>query len=154
MDTRYRSAMGDSVVAWSMSARSTLALAASFLAGVAAVVSSLDGDVDLVPSFVGLTFIGGIGAWAVGDPYVGPRKILARVIGVIWLVAAVWIGGLLLWFQAACGCSGPPPSPEATYLGLTATVFHLVAVYLGGALMAVAAFGRSLAKQDIAVRRP
>jgi hypothetical protein len=34
---------------------------------------------------------------------------------------------------------------EATYLGLTATVHHVGAVYLGGALMAVAAFSRRLA---------
>jgi hypothetical protein len=147
--TRWRSALSDSVVRWSVPSRSALVLAASFLAGVAAVVSGLDGDADLVPFFVGLTFVGGIGAWAVGAPFIGPRKALARIIGAVWLVAAGWIGGLLLWFQAACGCSGPPPSPEATYLGLTATVFHVTAVFLGGALMAVAAFGPSLADKRI-----
>ena len=45
-----------------------------------------------------------------------------------------------------CGCSMPPCLPEETYLGLTATTYQLVGVYLGGALMAVAAFSRALAR--------
>jgi hypothetical protein len=35
---------------------------------------------------------------------------------------------------------------EATYLGLTAAVHQLAGVYLGGALMTVAAFSRSVAE--------
>ena len=127
-----------------MLSRSVLALGASLLAALAAIVSSQDGDSDLVPFFVGLTLLGGVGAWAVHEPYTGGRRVGARVIGIAWLAAAVVIGGLLLWYQALCACSYPPPPPEATYIGLTATVYHLAAVYLGGALMAVAAFSRSL----------
>jgi hypothetical protein len=128
--------------------RSALAIGASLIAGLAAVVSSLDGDTDLVPFFVGLTFLGGVGAWAVHEPYAGGRRNLARGIGVVWLGAAGWIGVLLLWWQAACGCSYPPPPPEASYLGLTATVFHVAGVYLGGAMMAVAAFSRALMREQ------
>ena len=128
-----------------MLSRSLLALGASLLAGVAAIVASQDGDSDIVPFFVGLTLLGGVGAWAVHEPYVGTRRVVARVIGVAWMAGAIFIGGLLLWYQALCACSGPVPPPEETYVGLTATVYHLAAVYLGGALMAVAAFSRSLA---------
>ena len=50
--------------------RGLMGLGASTLAGVAAIVSSQDGDADLVPFFVGLTFLGGGFAWAEasGDP--------------------------------------------------------------------------------------
>jgi hypothetical protein len=128
-----------------MLTRSTLAFGASALAGIAGVVSSQDGDASLVPFFIGLTFLGGIGAWAVQEPYIGQRLMLARGIAGLWLVAAGWIGVLLLMERVACGCSSPPPPPEETYLGLTAMIYHLAAVYLGGALMTVAAFSRRLA---------
>ena len=36
------------------------------------------------------------------------------------------------------------PPPEATYIGLTATFYRLAALFVGGALMAVAAFSRAL----------
>ena len=129
-----------------MLARSLLAAAAALLAGLAATISALDGDADLVPFFVGLTAAGGIGAWAVREPYGGGRRRLGQAIGGLWLIAAGWIGALLIWQQVMCGCSMPPPLPEATYFGLTATAYHLAAVYLGGALMAVAAFSRALAR--------
>lgn len=124
--------------------RTALALAASALAGLAAVIASLDGDGDIVPFFVGLTFLGGVGAWAAHEPMNRARGSLARGIGVVWLGAAGWIGVLLLMHQATCGCSMPVRPPEGTYLGLTATVYHLAAVYLGGAFMAVAAFSRAI----------
>jgi hypothetical protein len=127
-----------------MLTRSSLALAAAGVAGLAGVIASQDGDASIVPFFVVLTVLAGVGAWATHEPFVGPRRWLARGIGVAWLGAAGWIGFLLLWQQAACGCSSPPPAPEATYLGLVATVYHLAGVYLGGALMAVAAFSKRL----------
>lgn len=128
-----------------MLTRSSLAIGATILAAVAAVVASQDGDVSLVPFFIALTVAGGIGAWAMHPPFEGYRRIAARGIGVAWLGAAGWIGALLLMERVACGCSSPPPIAEATYLGLTATVYHVAAVYLGGALVAVAAFSRRLA---------
>ena len=128
-----------------MPTRSSLALVAAVLAGLGGVVASEDGEASIVPFFIGLAVLAGVGAWAMHEPYGGSRRLLARSIGVAWLGAAGWIGFLLLWERAACGCSSPPPMPEATYLGLTATVYHLAGVYLGGALMAVAAFSRRLA---------
>jgi len=130
-----------------MLTRNLLAIAAGSLAAIAGVVATLDGDADIVPFFIGLTLAGGVGAWAVHEPYGGRRSLLARGIGGLWLSAAGWIGVLLIMYRATCGCSYPEPlGPEATYLGLTATVYHFAGVYLGGALMAVAAFSRSLAR--------
>ena len=128
-----------------MPTRSSLALLAAVLAALAVVIASRDGDADIVPFFIALTVLAGVGAWATHEPYGGRRLLLARGIGVTWVGAAGWIGFLLLWERALCGCSSPPPAPEATYLGVTATVFYLAGVYLGGALMAVAAFSRRLA---------
>lgn len=129
-----------------MLTRTFVAAVATALAAVAGVVSALDGDADLVPFFVGLTVAGSIGAWAVREPYGGDRRRLAQAIGGLWLIAASWIGALLIWQQVLCACSMPLPIREFTYLGLTATVYHLAGVYLGGALMAVAAFSRALAR--------
>ena len=130
-----------------MLSRSLLALGAGLLAALAAIVASQDGDSDLVPFFVGLTFLGGIGAWAVQEPYAGTRRLIARAIAVGWVVAAIAVGVLLLWSQALCACTGPVPPPQATYIGLTATVYHVAALFVGGALMAVAAFSRALTAQ-------
>jgi hypothetical protein len=129
-----------------MLSRPLLAIGAAGLAAVAAFVSQLDGDLDLVPFFVGLTVLGGAGAFVVREPYTENRRVLGGVMATLWIATAAIIGGLLLWHQALCGCSMPEPVAEATYLGLTATVYHVAAVYLGGALMAVAAFSRALAR--------
>ena len=127
-----------------MLSRSLLAIGASVLAANAVVVSQLDGD--LVPFFVGLTVLGSVGAFAVPEPYMDNRRVFGAMVATAWIAAAVIIGGLLLWRRALCGCSMPEPITEATYLGLTATVHHVAAVYLGGALMTVAAFSRALAR--------
>jgi hypothetical protein len=121
--------------------RSGLGLAASALAGVAAVIASLDGDADIVPFFVGLTYIGGLEAWSAHPPYVGPRRVLARGAAIFWTVAAIWVGVLLLMYFTVWEASGPPPGPEATYLGLTATVYHVLGLYGGLALVLASAFG-------------
>jgi hypothetical protein len=121
--------------------RSALALGASALAGLAGVIASLDGDADIVPFFVGLTFMGGLEAWATHPPFGGGRRALARSVALLWLLAAIWIGVLLLMYLTVWQASSPPPGPEATYLGVTATIYHLVGVY-GGVLLALAgAFG-------------
>jgi hypothetical protein len=116
--------------------RSASALTASALAGLAAMVASLGGDADIVPFFIGLTFLGGVEAWAI----VAGRSSVARGVALLWLLAAVWAGVLLLWYLIGGG-DGPAPLPEATYLGLTATVYHLVGLF-GGAVFALSgAFG-------------
>jgi hypothetical protein len=111
--------------------RSASALAASALAGLAAVVASLDGDTEIVPFFIGLTFLGGVEAWAI----VAGRSSVARALALLWLLAAVWAGVLLLWYVIGGG-DGPAPAPEATYLGLAAAVYHLIGLF-GGAVFAL-----------------
>ncbi len=118
--------------------RSLIALGASALAGLAAVVASVDGDADIVPFFVGLTFLGGVEAWAVHPPFIGLRRWVARVVALLWFAAAAWIGVLLVMYVTVWQASGPSPGPEAAYLGLTATAYHLLGLY-GGLVLAVAA---------------
>lgn len=129
-----------------MLSRSLLAIGAAALAALAGVMAQIDGDLDIVPFFVGLTVLGSAGAFAVREPYTDNRRVLGAMVATVWIAAAFMIGGLLLWQRALCGCSMPEPVAEATYLGLTATVYHLAGVYLGGALMTVAAFSRALAR--------
>lgn len=117
--------------------RSALGLAASALAAVAALISSLEGGgEDLVPFFVGLTFAGGLEAWAAHPPFVGRRRSLARGIAILWLVAAALVGLLLLIYLPS---SGPRPAEEASYLGLSATVYHVLGLYGGLVLVLLSA---------------
>jgi hypothetical protein len=120
--------------------RSALALAASAVAALAAIIASLDGDAVIVPFFVTLTFAGGVQAWATRPPLAGHRRTTARAIAGLWIVAAVWAGTLLIWYQAM-GRDGPPPIAEATYLGLIATVYHVIGLFGGAVLSTVSAFG-------------
>lgn len=129
-----------------MLSRTLLAVGAAGVAAVAGLVAQLDGDLDIVPFFVGLAVLGSVGAFAVREPYTDHRRVLGAMIATAWIAAALIIGGLLLWHRALCGCSMPEPAAEATYLGLTATVYHVAGVYLGGALMVVAAFSRALSR--------
>lgn len=118
--------------------RSGLGLLASALAGLAGVIASMDGDASIVPFFIGLTFAGGVEAWAVHPPPIGWRQLVAGVVAVLWLIAGIWIGGLLLMVVThVMQADGPLPEPEATYLGLTATVYHLLGLY-GGLLFVMA----------------
>lgn len=125
--------------------RGVFGLMASAFAGLAAVIASLDGDADIVPFFVVLTFAGGVAAWAANGPFIGWRRRIARVIAIAWLVAAVWVAVLLAAFVAA---SSTPPGPEQAYLGPSATVYHLVGLYAGAALVLALAFGRSAAAES------
>ncbi len=121
--------------------RSGLAIVASGLAGLAAIIASLDRTNDIVPFFVGLTFLGGVVGWATHDPYVGIRRRIARTVALVWLLAAVWVGVLLIMYVTVwSGSSGPPPGPVATYLGLPATVYHLIGLYGGVVLILVSAY--------------
>jgi hypothetical protein len=129
-----------------MLSRSLLAIGASALAALAGVVSQLDHDVGFVWFFVGLTVLGATGAFVFREPYTDHRRVFGAVVTTVWIAAAFIVGGLLLWERALCACSGPLPTAEATYLGLTATVYHAAGVYLGAALMTVAAFSRALSR--------
>jgi hypothetical protein len=121
--------------------RSALGLAASALAGLAAIVSSQDGSTDLVPFYVGLTFLGGLEAWAAGHPLEGARRSVAAGAALLWAFAAAWVAVLLIASVTIMQASGPSPQPESTYLGLTGTVYRLVGLFGGVMLVLVSAFG-------------
>jgi hypothetical protein len=122
--------------------RSVLGFVASALAGLAAIIASLDGHGDFVPFFVGLTFIGGAAAWAAHPPFRGSRRHIARGIALLWLVAAVWVAVLLVMSVTVWHASSPTPTPEQAYLGIPATGYYLVGLYGGAVLVLLLAFGR------------
>lgn len=109
--------------------RGLLALGAAALAGLAAVISSQDGDADLAPFFVGLTMLGAIAAWGVA----GVRPRVFDTVLIVWSVAAIWVAVLLVGFAGAA--SSPPPGPVNAYLGLPATAYHLLGLYGGLVLL-------------------
>lgn len=117
--------------------RSRLSAVAAILAGVAVVVSLVDDAQEALAFFAVAMVLATLQTRAAREPFVGVRRRLAMGIAVTWLVAAAWIGVLLVVYQAA---SRPPPEPEATYLGLTATAYHLVALYGGAVLVSLSAF--------------
>ena len=120
--------------------RGVPALGASALAGLAAVISSQDGDPDFVPFFVGLTLLGGVLAWAVSRPEGTARRWITVAVVGTWSVAALWVGALLFMAGTVWQSSSTvPPGPEATYLGLTATVYHVLGLYGGWVLVVLAA---------------
>jgi hypothetical protein len=118
--------------------RTGFSLAALALALTAVVVSYLDTDTVELAFFVLVTTAAATQAWLVRDTSLDWRRWAAMGIAIGWVLAAVGIGVLLMTFQAA---SRGPSSPEETYLGLTATVYHLAAVYGGALLVVIAAFG-------------
>ena len=122
--------------------------AAAVLSIVALAAAQADGDTDIVPFFAGLTVAAGAQAVLVAEPPVRWRRVGAWAIAMLWLVAAVWIGGLLLMYQVQCACSMPfPIEPERTYLGLTATVYHLTGVYGGLILTSLAAWKATVPRE-------
>lgn len=114
-----------------------LATAAAALAILAVLVSILDNAQEALAFSAVAAVATGVQAWSVREPFAGNRRRLAIGIAVVWLIAVVWIDVLLAMYQSA---SRPPPEPEATYLGLTATVYHLLALHGGAALVSLAAF--------------
>lgn len=120
--------------------RSVLGLVASALAGLAAVIAT-QADPFIVPFFIGLTFLGGLEASAAHPPFVGWRRLVARGAALVWLVAAVWVGVLLGMYVTVWQASMPERGPEPAYLGLPATVYHLLGLYGGVLLVLLSAFG-------------
>ena len=118
-----------------------LGLTASFVAGISALVASQTADEDLVPFFIGLSFLGGVDAWAAREPSAGWERTVARSVAVLWLIAAVWVGVLLGWEALYYGASRPTPEPGRTFLALPVTVYHLLGLYGGAALVTWSAFG-------------
>ena len=124
------------------------AAGAGALSLIALIAAQADGDTDIVPFFVGLTVAAVAQVALVADPSVRWRRVGAWAIALLWLVAAVWIGGLLLMYQVQCGCSMPyPVEPERMYLGLTATAYHLVGLYGGLVLVSMAAWSAGMPRE-------
>lgn len=109
---------------------------AATLASIAVVVSVLDDAQEAVAFFVVAGIVAAIQAWLAAEPIAGARRGVSIAIAVAWLIATLWIDVLLLMYQ---GASRPPPEPEATYLGLTATIYHLVALHGGAVLVTLSA---------------
>jgi hypothetical protein len=123
-----------------MNRRPWLSVAALVLSALAAAISYFDND-SIELAFFALTSLAALTqAFCLREPDIDWMRRTAKGIALAWIVGAVWIGVLLAMFQAS---SRPPPAPEVRYLGLTATVYHVVAVYGGALLTTVAAFGPS-----------
>ena len=126
--------------------RTVLALAAAVLAAVAALASAIAGEDDVIAFFLVLAGGAVIIAALTAGPWTRPARLAARTLAVAWAVTAVWIGVLLAWYQTSCACSTPVPiDPAPNVVGIPVTVVHLLATYLGGALVVVATFSGRLA---------
>lgn len=121
-----------------MSVRTWFSVAAFGLSALAAAVSLLDGDLVELAFFALTALAASTQAWCVREPDNQSLMRVAKAIAVAWLGAAAWVGVLLSMYQAS---SRPPTAPEAHYLGLTATAYHLLALYVGALLVTLAAFG-------------
>lgn len=120
--------------------RSVLGMAATALAAVAGLVAS-DSNRTVVPFFIGLMFLGALEAATVYPPFAGWRRSLARGAALLWLIAAVWVGVLLLMSVTVWHASGPPPVPDPIYLGLPAGLYQYLGLYAGVVLVIASAFG-------------
>jgi hypothetical protein len=122
-------------------------LAASFLAGLAAIVGSQTGDVDIVPFFIGLSLMGGVEAWAAREPSEPWQTMVAKAVALVWLIAAVWVGVLLAWEAAYYGASRPPSEMPRTFLSVPVSAYHLLGLYGGAALVMWSAFGPAVGRR-------
>ena len=118
-----------------------LGLAASFLAGFAALVASQVGDADYVPFFIGLSFVAAVEAWAAREKMIGVYRSIARGAAVVWLVAATWVAVLGAWASTRA-MSAPPPGPPLTFLGIDVSVYYVVGLFGGTALVTLSGFRR------------
>lgn len=126
-----------------------LAVAASGLGSLGSVIASLDSHAEFVPFYAGLALLATIGAAVAHEPFVGTRRLVARVAAAVWVVAAAWVGVLLVMANTVWQAASPPPRPEQSFLGIPATAYYVAALYGGTALMALAVAlpgGRSQAR--------
>jgi hypothetical protein len=126
--------------------RSKLAIVAAILAGLAAIASWWSHEDDTVAFFLVLGAVAVVIAALANGPWTGRRRLVGRSLAVAWVVAAAWIGILLVGYQTSCACSTTVLSgPDSNVAGIPTTLFHLLATYLGGALVVVATFSGRLA---------
>lgn len=132
-----------------------LGLAASFLAGFAALVASQVGDADYVPFFIGLSFLAAVEAWAAREPMIGVHRSIARGVAVVWLVVATWVAVLWAW---ASTTSSPPPGPQLAFLAIDVSVYYVIGLFGGTVLVTMSGFRRGreprLAASDVASLPP
>ena len=121
-----------------------LGLAASFLAGFAALVASQVGDADYVPFFIGLAFVAAVEAWAAREPSIGVHRSIARGAGVVWLIAATWVAVLWAW-ASTMAKSSPPPGPPLTFLATDVSVYYVLGLFGGTFLVTLSGFRRGRA---------
>ena len=136
--------------------RVLFALTASGAASIASVVASLDGHADFVPFYVALAFCAASAAAAVAnEPVVGIRRRVVQLAAGVWVVAAVWVGVLLVMANTVWQSSSPPPTPEQSFLGVPATGYYLIALYGGALLMLLAGLpGARSRDRSVGLRSP
>jgi hypothetical protein len=107
---------------------------AAGLAALAALVSYFDGDGLELRFFVAASIVAGVQAWAARLPFDRHRPLVVAI-GFTWLFVAAFIDALIILARGS-GPDYPGPIVEATYLGLTATTYHVVGLH-GGAILAL-----------------
>lgn len=118
--------------------RPMFAVAACGLASIGAIVASFDSHADFVPFFAGLAFAAALAGVVAHEPLVGTRRLVARAAIALWVVAAVWVGVLLIMANTVWQASGPPPTPDQVFLGIPATAYYVSSLYGGTVLMLLA----------------
>jgi hypothetical protein len=119
--------------------RPLLAVAATLLCVPALAISVLDGDSVLVAFFAALSVAAGVVALLARGPWEGWRRGIGMLVGIAWIVVGIAIALFIGSFRSAGSLPVEMP-PESTYLGLTASFYHLVAICGGGALIVTAVF--------------
>lgn len=116
--------------------------------GFAALVASQVGDADYVPFFIGLAFIAAVEAWAGREPSTGVHRSIARGVAVVWLIATTWVAVLWAW-ASTLATSRPPPGPPRTFLTMDVSVYYILGLYGGGALVTLSAVRRDRAARPV-----
>jgi hypothetical protein len=129
----------DEVVTLTTTSRPVLAVAATLLCVPALATSVAHGDPVLVAFFAALSVAAGVVALLARGPWESWRRGIGMLVGIAWILVGVAIWVLVGLFRSAGSLPTEMP-PESTYLGLTATFYHLVAICGGGVLVITAVF--------------
>lgn len=122
--------------------RTGLGLVAAGLAGIAAIVATLEGDMDVALFYAIPVLAAVVVAWAARPPFVGVRRRLAQAIALLWLALAVSsCVGLAIILTQPPGTL-PPLPPENLYLGIEAIAYLMLGFYAGSVLLPLLVFRR------------